>query len=34
MKKLFVAIALTGALIAGALLYLLGDGKSTEMIEE
>lgn len=34
MKKLFVAIALTGALVAGTLLYLLGDGKETEMIEE
>lgn len=34
MKKLFVVISITGALIAGTLLYLLGDGKETEMIEE
>lgn len=34
MKKLFLVIAVTGALIAGSLLYLLGDGKETELIEE
>lgn len=34
MKKLLLVIAVTGALIAGSILYLLGDGKETGMIEE